>query len=153
MRGLMRTTWIALVLAFVLVAPGCKRTAEGEKTTYTQTHDRLEALATKNPAMKADITAKLAEFDRDRKAADAKQGDDAIAALTALNSRMANYERSLAPPPAAATPDAGKKLGSKLGNPDAPPAGGKLGGPATQPATKLGTPDAPPAGGKLGGPA
>jgi len=127
---------IVLMLCAVVCLGACKRTADSERSRYQATHDRIEALATKNPSMKADIQAKLAELDKAYKAAEAKQGDDQIAALAAVNDRMGGYEQAISPAPAAPKPDAAAaaKLGSKLGAaPDA--GGGKLGAaPASQPA-------------------
>src|SRR5215468_3273491 len=132
-----RMRWI-LCIVLLVAAVACKRTADGEKSRFQAGRDRLEAIATKNPAMKADIQAKLAEFDKAYKAADGKSGDDQIAALSALTDRMAAYEKAIAPAPAAA-PDASaaSKLGSKLATPASQPASApsKLGAPASQPAS------------------
>jgi hypothetical protein len=134
-----------LIFVFaVLCVAGCKKTADGERSRFQASRDRIEAVGTKNPSMKADIQAKLAEFDKAFKAADAKSGDDQIAALASLNDRMSGYEKAIAPAPAAA-PDASaaSKLGSKL-----PPASQPASAPASAP-SKLGAapasaPAAPP---------
>lgn len=166
----MKPVRVLLVVGLVLgvfVACG-KRTAEGERARYQATRDRIEALGTKNPAMKVDLLAKLAEFEKEFRASTGLAEEEAVKTLTALNSRMAGYENTLNPKPGpTASPDAGKVLGSKLGAPppdagkalgsklgaagapDAAPTGGKLGagaGPATQPAKSGfggGAPDAP----------
>jgi hypothetical protein len=132
-----------VLLCFLLLFAACKRTAEGERGRYQAARDRLDAIATKNPAMKTDIQSKIAEFDKAFKAADGKSGDDQIAALAALNNRVASYEQVINPAQAAA-PDASaaSKLGSKLGpTPDA--GGGKLGAPASASASKLAPAPAP----------
>ena len=128
----MKHTIAMLLLSLSLSLAGCKPTVEGESSRYTASKDRLEALGTKNPAMKADIKVKLAEFEAAKTAAESKTGEAKANALRELNNRIAAYEATLAPAPsdAGTTPD-GPVLGSKLGDggttvtPDA--AGGKLG--------------------------
>jgi hypothetical protein len=134
-----------IVLCLLLCFTACKQTPDGERARYQAARDRIGAVATKNPAMKADISAKLAEFDAAFKAADGKSGDAQIAALSALNDRVANYERAITP--GAPDASAASKLGSKL-NPASQPASqpSKLAAPppASQP-SKLAPPPPPPA--------
>ena len=133
-----------LTLVALTVAGCAKPTVASQKARYQRVKDRLDAVATKTPALREGIQLKLAEFDRDMAAAEA-QGAEAVKALGAVVSRAEAYEQQVTPtaaPAAAPAIDAG-----------APPAGSKLGGPPTTgaPGGKLGAPAA--AGGKLGDPA
>ncbi len=150
---------VTLVLTLVaLTVAGCaKPTVASQKARYQRVKDRLDAVATKTPALREGIQLKLAEFDRDMAAAEA-QGAEAVKALGAVVSRAEAYEQQVTPtaaPAAAPAIDAGAPpAGSKLGGPPTTGApGGKLGAPAAA-GGKLGDPVAPAAaGGKLGDPA
>lgn len=160
-----RRAFIAILttglLAFALGGCG-KPTIEGAKKRYTETKDRIEVLGTKNPMMKMDIAKKVAEFEVEAKAAEAKGGEEAISALNTLVSRMEKYEKELKPQeaPKAGAPAAGQP-GAKLGGAQAPAApvaptpaapvpaapGGKLGGPGAVPAAPVAPAPAAPSGG------
>ncbi len=142
---------LILTLAALTFAGCAKPTTDSQKARYQRVKDRLDALGTKSPALREGIKVKVAEFDRDMKAAEAKGGAEAVKAMGEVASRTEAYELQLAPTTAAAPVDAAGPTptpGGKLGDP-APP-GGKLGDPAA-PGGKLGDPAAP--GGKLGDPA
>lgn len=132
---------VSLLLAFVV--SGCsKPTIEGAKKRYTETKDRIEAYATKNPVMKLDIQKKVAEFEAEFKTAEAKTGEEAITAVGTLVSRMEKYEKELKPAEAGAAKPAAAP-GAKLGG-TAPP--------ATPVAAPVAAPPAPAQpGAKLGG--
>ncbi len=152
-----------LVVGLTLVlGTGCgKPTAEGQKARFDRAKDALDILSTKMPAMKADITAKVAEFDTQFKEAQAQGGEAGVTAMGSVVRRMEDYEKKLNPQKAAGTTapqPPGSKLTAPAGQPGAP--GGKLGVPAAAapaPGGKLGAPapagSAPAPGGKLGAPA
>ncbi len=144
---------LALFALVALTLSGCKSSVEGQTNRYNRIKDSLSAFATKNPVMKADIQAKLAEFDRDFQAASAKGGEDAISAIAQVCSRMEAYEREINPEKKAAaaagkTPPPGSKLNQPVpsGQVAPAPAGQVAPVPAAQP-----TPTQPATGGKLGG--
>lgn len=127
---------LTLVLAVALAAgAGCKQTVDNQRTRYQAVKDRLDALATKNPTMREGIQLKLAEYEREFKDAEAKGGDAAVKAMSAVCSRMEEYERQLNP-----------TAGQASASPTNTQPGGKLSGaapPAPAPAPVAPTPVAP----------
>jgi hypothetical protein len=110
--------WIS-VATLVLSLAACKGSIEGQRARYQQVKDRLDAYAAKNPTMKADIQAKVAEFDGEEKSAEAKGGDEGINAISRLVTRMEAYEKAIGP--AAAPTPTSSAPGAKLGGPATPP--------------------------------
>jgi hypothetical protein len=104
-----------VVAAFGLAA--CKSSVDNEKQRYTAARDRLDALGTKQPQLKADIQRKLVEFEQREKEAEAKKGDDAIKALQAVVAQMDSYEKMLNP----TTPSAPATSAAATSAPGVPP--------------------------------
>ena len=101
-----------LVAALGLVAGCGKPTIEGAVAGYKTAKDKLDALTAKvSPQMKVDIRAKVAEFEKDFKAAEAKGGEQAITAINALTRRVNKYRTAIDPKAGKkATTNAGRKL-------------------------------------------
>lgn len=128
---------LAAIFALGTAFGGCgKPTVEGKQAQYKRVKDRLDALSTKMPQLKAGITKKIAEFEAEYKTASGKSGEEAVAALGALVRRMEAYETEINPE---------KKAAGAAGT---APAGSKLGPGATKPAPAAGQPAQP---SKLGG--
>jgi hypothetical protein len=102
--------WIALGLGLALA--GCRSSLDKEKQRFAAARDRLDAAAAQMPDRGDDIRARLAVFAREEKWAESLKGDDAIKALEALVNRMDDYEKSLGPPAAPATPGSGAASGA-----------------------------------------
>ncbi len=145
---------LVLSMLFALLA-GCGTTVEKQQARFKKNKDTMEALAAKNPMMRAPVMAKLADFQKEHDALVAKGGEDAPRDLARLNGRVEEYVRKLDPSMAPKKTTPSKKLNSSS---TVPPPGGKLGGTATgtapAPTGKLGgtaTGTAPAPTGKLGG--
>jgi hypothetical protein len=140
---------IALLGAAVLLAgaAACSPpTADSQKARYQRAKDKLDALATTSPTMREGIQAKLVEFDRDFKAAEAKGGEAAAKDMGQVCQRMEDYALQLSPPAAASTTP---------GTPGTPGAatvpGGKLGATTPAPVPAAPVPAAPATGSGFGG--
>lgn len=160
----------ALFLAgslMVSIAACGKPSVDSSDKRYKSNKDKLSVLITKQPANKAELDKKVAEFEKEyTEAMKAGSDEEKIKKLGALNSRMEKYitelEKSSAKPATkggAAAPSG--KLDKAGGTPPATgpaPGGGKLGGTA-QPASggmgggapAGGTAPAKPASGGMGG--
>lgn len=147
MKRILTLGLVALLAVVFAGLTGCgKPSLETQKKRYAETKDRIEALGTKMPMMKADIQKKVLEFEGEFKAASDKGGEEGAKAVGALVSRMEKYEKELKPAAPAAPAAA---AGSKTAPPATPAPGAKLGGTAPTPAAPV--PAAPVGGGKLGG--
>ncbi|MCA9518633.1 MAG: hypothetical protein KC635_27040, partial [Myxococcales bacterium] len=125
---------VTAVLALAVAACG-PPTMDGQVARYKTTIDKLDSLATKQPALKPGIDAKKAEFAQEMAAASQKSGEDGVNAMIALNRRMDAYLTSLAPAPAPTNTQPGSKLGG-TGTPGQP--AGSTAAPPPAPGGKLG---------------
>jgi len=121
---------IAVIAGGMATISGCaKATKETKTNAYKQARDKLQALATKDAKLKAGIDAKLAEFDKEFKAAEAKEGEEGVKAIGAIVARMNKYHDSLSPAgaakgdktakPATANPTTANPTTAKPGTPPA----------------------------------
>jgi 2-oxoglutarate dehydrogenase E2 component (dihydrolipoamide succinyltransferase) len=147
---------LAIAAVLTLALSGCGKPDMASQTKrYTEAKDRIEAYATKNPLMKADIQKKITEFEAEFKKAESSGGEQGAGEIGALISRMEKYEKELKPEqkpaPAQATPSA-PAPGAKLAAPATPtPAGVAPAPAAVAPApVPAAVAPAPAAGGKLG---
>jgi hypothetical protein len=123
---MMKTTILMVCATLFLGLVGCKASVEGEKARYTKLKDRFDAHKTTYPALRANIEQKWPEFEKQYAEASAKTGEEAIAAIDAVNDRIEAWETQIIPKPVATTSSATTSM----------PAGSKIGtAPATMPAT------------------
>ncbi|MCB9787974.1 MAG: hypothetical protein H6744_14915 [Deltaproteobacteria bacterium] len=118
--------WVLAVLATPALSTACgKATMESRVNAYQRSKDRLEVLGSKMPAMKADIQAKVAEFETAFQAANEKGGEQGVREIGALIARMDAYEKQMNPTTPVAAPGVGTKL-APVGQPAVAPPGSKL---------------------------
>lgn len=134
-------------LIFTLVCgllAGCGTTVEKQQARFKKNKDTMEALAAKNPMMRAPVMAKMADFQKEHDKLVAAGGENAPRDLARLNSRVEEYVRKLDPSmaPKKSTTTNSKKLGTSAtpANPPGAAPGGKMGGtaaPGTTPGLSL----------------
>ncbi|MFT5432951.1 MAG: hypothetical protein ACI9OJ_003655 [Myxococcota bacterium] len=153
-----RVLGAALLIGLMMTVAGCgKATKEGKTNAYKESRDKLQALGTKDAKLKVGITAKLAEFDKEFKEAETKEGEAGVKAISALVTRMNKYHATLSPKAAAKTgktatdPAAKAKTEAEAKLKAAKAAAEKAVVEAKAKAAKLAAPPVAAPGGKLGG--
>jgi DNA uptake protein ComE-like DNA-binding protein len=108
---------VAILLLAMSVAYCGAPSKKAQKSRYNVVKDRIEAYASKTPKLKADITKKVAEFDKELAATKGLATDKVASAMKTLVDRMEAYEKAIKPKTTAKAPTKPKlkgKLKSKV---------------------------------------